>query len=323
MVGDGSYLMMNSEIASAVMLGLKLTIVVLDNRGYGHQPAAADRRGFNNTPRAHAAHDAAGHRFRRPCGESRRTRRKVDSLAQLEEALSRPHRRPHLRHRRRYRPPRRPMRAATGGTSRFRGLDPQRGQCGAAAIRGSAGAPAHRCRATSVQHERHAMIRIGPIPSAGRTTTCASSAARRRSNLPGGSQGGRVRGDGTRTQVPRERDALKEALAPFRTGLRLRLVLGGAPRPFPRRRDGGAAPASRPPQGDGIGRPRLRRDFNAVHGDRSKPVSPRPVLKPGDWPEFGRRVTQVAERTLAEGVRLVYHHHMGTIVESRPTSTPS
>jgi 3D-(3,5/4)-trihydroxycyclohexane-1,2-dione acylhydrolase (decyclizing) len=35
MVGDGSYLMMNSEIASSVMLGAKLTIVVLDNRGYG------------------------------------------------------------------------------------------------------------------------------------------------------------------------------------------------------------------------------------------------------------------------------------------------
>jgi 3D-(3,5/4)-trihydroxycyclohexane-1,2-dione acylhydrolase (decyclizing) len=35
LVGDGSYLMMNSEIATSVMLGLKLTIVVLDNRGYG------------------------------------------------------------------------------------------------------------------------------------------------------------------------------------------------------------------------------------------------------------------------------------------------
>jgi len=33
-VGDGSYLMMNSEIATAKMLGLKLTIVVNDNRGY-------------------------------------------------------------------------------------------------------------------------------------------------------------------------------------------------------------------------------------------------------------------------------------------------
>ncbi len=35
MVGDGSYLMMNSEIATSVMLGLKLTIVVLDNGGFG------------------------------------------------------------------------------------------------------------------------------------------------------------------------------------------------------------------------------------------------------------------------------------------------
>ncbi len=35
MVGDGSYLMMNSEIATSVMLGLKLIIVVLDNRGFG------------------------------------------------------------------------------------------------------------------------------------------------------------------------------------------------------------------------------------------------------------------------------------------------
>ncbi|MFC5505635.1 3D-(3,5/4)-trihydroxycyclohexane-1,2-dione acylhydrolase (decyclizing) [Bosea massiliensis] len=35
MVGDGSYLMMNSEIATSVMLGLRLTIVLLDNRGFG------------------------------------------------------------------------------------------------------------------------------------------------------------------------------------------------------------------------------------------------------------------------------------------------
>ena len=35
MVGDGSYMMMNSEIATSVMLGKKIIIVVLDNRGYG------------------------------------------------------------------------------------------------------------------------------------------------------------------------------------------------------------------------------------------------------------------------------------------------
>jgi 3D-(3,5/4)-trihydroxycyclohexane-1,2-dione acylhydrolase (decyclizing) len=35
MVGDGSYLMLNNEIATSVMLDKKLIIVVLDNRGYG------------------------------------------------------------------------------------------------------------------------------------------------------------------------------------------------------------------------------------------------------------------------------------------------
>ena len=35
MVGDGSYMMLNSELATSVMLGLKITVVLLDNRGYG------------------------------------------------------------------------------------------------------------------------------------------------------------------------------------------------------------------------------------------------------------------------------------------------
>jgi 3D-(3,5/4)-trihydroxycyclohexane-1,2-dione acylhydrolase (decyclizing) len=35
MLGDGSYLMMNSEIATSLMLDKKLIVVVLDNRGYG------------------------------------------------------------------------------------------------------------------------------------------------------------------------------------------------------------------------------------------------------------------------------------------------
>jgi 3D-(3,5/4)-trihydroxycyclohexane-1,2-dione acylhydrolase (decyclizing) len=35
MVGDGSYLMANSEIATSILLGQKLIIIVLDNRGFG------------------------------------------------------------------------------------------------------------------------------------------------------------------------------------------------------------------------------------------------------------------------------------------------
>ncbi|GGX65109.1 3D-(3,5/4)-trihydroxycyclohexane-1,2-dione acylhydrolase (decyclizing) [Saccharospirillum salsuginis] len=34
-VGDGSYLMLNSELATSVMTGYRLTVVVLDNRGFG------------------------------------------------------------------------------------------------------------------------------------------------------------------------------------------------------------------------------------------------------------------------------------------------
>ncbi|MGQ2903975.1 MAG: 3D-(3,5/4)-trihydroxycyclohexane-1,2-dione acylhydrolase (decyclizing) [Neoaquamicrobium sediminum] len=51
MVGDGSYLMLNSEIATSVMLGLKLTIVVLDNRGFGcinRLQVATGGASFNN-----------------------------------------------------------------------------------------------------------------------------------------------------------------------------------------------------------------------------------------------------------------------------------
>jgi 3D-(3,5/4)-trihydroxycyclohexane-1,2-dione acylhydrolase (decyclizing) len=51
LVGDGGYLMMNSEIATSVMLGAKLDIVVLDNHGYGcinRLQQACGGRPFNN-----------------------------------------------------------------------------------------------------------------------------------------------------------------------------------------------------------------------------------------------------------------------------------
>jgi 3D-(3,5/4)-trihydroxycyclohexane-1,2-dione acylhydrolase (decyclizing) len=51
MVGDGSYLMMNSEIATSVTLGKKLIIVVLDNRGFAcinRLQRATGGESFNN-----------------------------------------------------------------------------------------------------------------------------------------------------------------------------------------------------------------------------------------------------------------------------------
>ena len=49
--GDGSYLMMNSELATAVMMGLSFTLVITDNRGFGcinRLQAATGGAPFNN-----------------------------------------------------------------------------------------------------------------------------------------------------------------------------------------------------------------------------------------------------------------------------------
>jgi 3D-(3,5/4)-trihydroxycyclohexane-1,2-dione acylhydrolase (decyclizing) len=90
MVGDGSYLMMNSEIATAVMLGVRLTIVVLDNRGFGcinRLQRATGGESFNNLLE-HTRHeilpaiDFAAH-----AASMGASARKVAGLAELESAL--------------------------------------------------------------------------------------------------------------------------------------------------------------------------------------------------------------------------------------------
>ena len=51
MVGDGSYMMANSELATAVMMGIGFTVVVTDNRGYGcinRLQKGTGGAGFNN-----------------------------------------------------------------------------------------------------------------------------------------------------------------------------------------------------------------------------------------------------------------------------------
>ena len=51
MVGDGSYLMMNSELQTSVMLGRKLIVVLLDNSGFGcinRLQRACGGESFNN-----------------------------------------------------------------------------------------------------------------------------------------------------------------------------------------------------------------------------------------------------------------------------------
>ncbi len=55
---------------------------------------------------------------------------------------------------------------------------------------------------------------------------------------------------------------------------------------------------------------------NAIHGDDGKAVNARPRLATSDWPAFGAGIEALAAFAAGQGVTLVYHHHMGTIVES-------
>ncbi len=51
MLGDGSYMMANSELATAVMMGIPFTVVLTDNRGYGcinRLQKGTGGAGFNN-----------------------------------------------------------------------------------------------------------------------------------------------------------------------------------------------------------------------------------------------------------------------------------
>lgn len=50
--------------------------------------------------------------------------------------------------------------------------------------------------------------------------------------------------------------------------------------------------------------------------DRGKPLSARPRILDEDWRGYGRKVTALAERMAEFGVPMVFHHHIGTIVES-------
>ncbi|MER8486484.1 3D-(3,5/4)-trihydroxycyclohexane-1,2-dione acylhydrolase (decyclizing) [Mesorhizobium sp. M1322] len=91
MIGDGSYLMLNSEIATSVMLGLKLTIVLLDNRGYGcinRLQMATGGANFNNLLKD-ARHEVLPDiEFAAHAASLGAIAEKVSSIAGLETALA-------------------------------------------------------------------------------------------------------------------------------------------------------------------------------------------------------------------------------------------
>jgi len=91
MVGDGSYMMLNSELATSVMLGLKLNIVLLDNRGYGcinRLQMATGGANFNNLLKD-AYHEVMPEiDFRAHAEAMGAIAVKVSSIAELEQAIA-------------------------------------------------------------------------------------------------------------------------------------------------------------------------------------------------------------------------------------------
>jgi inosose dehydratase len=55
---------------------------------------------------------------------------------------------------------------------------------------------------------------------------------------------------------------------------------------------------------------------NAIHGDAGRAVNDRPTLTAAEMTAFGAKLESFAAYLAGQGVTLVYHHHMGTIVES-------
>ena len=53
-----------------------------------------------------------------------------------------------------------------------------------------------------------------------------------------------------------------------------------------------------------------------VHGDRAVALSKRPRLAEKEWKPFCERLDAVAQYLEKQGVRMAYHHHMGTVVQA-------
>lgn len=90
MVGDGSYMMMNSELATSVAMGLKITVVITDNRGYGcinRLQMGTGGAEFNNLY-AHTNVHPMAIDFAAHAASMGASARKVSSIAELEEALA-------------------------------------------------------------------------------------------------------------------------------------------------------------------------------------------------------------------------------------------
>jgi 3D-(3,5/4)-trihydroxycyclohexane-1,2-dione acylhydrolase (decyclizing) len=91
MLGDGSYMMANSELATACMMGVKITVVITDNRGYGcinRLQMATGGAEFNNLLKDAWQVNPSNIDFAAHAAAMGATAVKVATIAELEAALA-------------------------------------------------------------------------------------------------------------------------------------------------------------------------------------------------------------------------------------------
>ena len=300
LVGDGSYLMMNSEIATSVASGHPLLVVLCDNRGFGciHRLQRATAGETHNNllegivprPRrrvdfvAHAralgadALKVAGRRSARGRGREGTERRAHDRDRHRD--------RPAERHRRGRRLVERAGRRSVRRTR-------------ACAPRTRPGA------AQSMTGRRRMSVRLGinpltwtidDLPEVGGETQPR--------DLPHRGARRGLRGRRARLQVPAHRARAQGGARTARPRARLRLVQHRTSSCATRRRNSRrCARTASSCRALGCEVVVVAETTRCIHGDRRARLSQRPVLAPADWPRFAERLDELGARLQDAGSR--------------------
>ncbi len=56
----------------------------------------------------------------------------------------------------------------------------------------------------------------------------------------------------------------------------------------------------------------------SIQGDQSKPLATKPKLSDAEMKDYGKKMSEFATWVEAQGMPLVYHHHMAAVVETEP-----
>jgi inosose dehydratase len=306
MLGDGSYLMLNSEIATSVMLGLKLTIVVLDNRGFGcinRLQAQTGGAPFNNLLAGTAPEiDFAAH-----AASLGALAEKVDGIAGLEAAMGR---------------------AAAAPRTYVIVIDTDPALSTAAGgawwdvpvpevsdrAQMQANRAAYEVMLMARQGQTIVDFGVSPIawanddmPELGGDTAVETILSDAAAIGFAGIELGR--------RFPRD----PKVLAPMLASRRLCLI-GGWYSLNLLIRDAEAEIAALQPH---LALLKAMESWvfiaaetsNAIHSDRARPLADTPRLAAADWPRFGERLATVADYIASEGLKFAYHFHLGTVVE--------